>query len=36
VLQTIAWVMVIGGLVWFVAGVLLGPKENKSDRVSSR
>ena len=35
-LQTIAWVMVVGGIVWFVVGLLVTPRENKQDRLSPR
>jgi uncharacterized membrane protein YiaA len=34
-LQTIAWVMVVGGIVWFLVGVLVTPRDNKQDRLSS-
>jgi uncharacterized membrane protein YiaA len=34
-MQTAAWAMVVGGVIWFLVGVLITPKENKQDRLSS-
>ena len=35
-LQTIAWVMVVGGVVWFLIGVLVTPRDYKQDGLNSQ